>query len=254
MFSGGAGSWMAARRTVAAHGAANVALLFADTKTEDHDLYRFLDQAAADVGAPLVRIADGRDIWQVFRDRRMLGNSRIAPCSSELKQKPARRWMEANAPGATVVLGIDWTEEHRLAGARAGWAPFAVEAPMCDAPYMTRRQVLAELDAAGIERPRLYRMGFQHNNCGGGCVRAGAAHFAHLYRTMPDVYAAWEAGENGVSEYLGASVSILRDRSGGDTSPLKLAELRARLDRQPSLFAGDDWGGCGCFVGEEASS
>ena len=250
MFSGGVGSWMAARRTVAEYGAENVVLLFADTRTEDPDLYRFIDEAAANVGAPLVKIADGRDIWEVFKDRRMLGNSRIANCSIELKQKPARRWMEENAPGATVVLGIDWTEEHRLAGAAAGWAPFPVRAPMCDAPHLTRRQMLAELDLAGIERPRLYRLGFAHNNCGGGCVRAGVGHFSHLYRTLPDVFERWEQGEDGVSNHLGGGVTILRDRAGGDTTPLPLCELRRRLDLQPTLFDGGEWGGCGCFVAE----
>ncbi len=25
----------------------------------------------------------------------------------------------------------------------------------------------------GIEPPRLYKMGFKHNNCGGACVKAG---------------------------------------------------------------------------------
>ena len=249
MFSGGAGSWFAARRTVAEHGRESVLLLFTDTKTEDPDLYRFLDEAAADVGAELVKIADGRDIWQVFKDRRMLGNSRIAGCSGELKQKPARRWMEANAPGATVVLGIDWTEEHRLPGAVAGWHPFNVVAPMCGKPYMTRRQMLDAMAEAGIERPRLYRLGFQHNNCGGGCVRAGVGHFAHLYRTLPNVFAEWERKEAETAEYLGGGVSILRRRAGGETYPLTLSELRERLERQPRLFDDGEWGGCGCFLG-----
>ena len=55
-------------------------LLFADTKTEDEDLYRFLPEAAANVlDAELVITAEGRDIWEVFFDRRFLGNSRVDP-------------------------------------------------------------------------------------------------------------------------------------------------------------------------------
>lgn len=253
MFSGGVGSWMAARRTVAEHGADNVLLLFADTLIEDADLYRFIDEAAADVGARLVKIADGRDPWQVFKARRLLGNSRIAPCSHELKQRPARKWMEDNARDATVILGIDWTESHRLPGAVAGWSPFPVVAPLCDAPYLTKRQMLDDLESRGIMRPELYRLGFAHNNCGGGCVRAGQGQFVHLYRAKPEVYAKWEAGENELREFLGADVSILRSRVGGDTSPLTLSELRVGLERQPTLFDSDEWGGCGCFVTEEAA-
>lgn len=225
MFSGGVGSWAAARRTVEAHGSAGVVLLFTDTRIEDPDLYRFLDEAAANVGVPLVRIADGRTPWDVFEDRRMLGNSRVAPCSTELKQRPARAWMAQNAPDATVVLGIDWTEEHRLAGAQRGWAPWQVEAPLCSPPYRSKHEWLEELGRVGMAVPKLYREGFAHNNCGGGCVRAG----------------------------LGRPVSILRDRANGDAEPLTLRDLRLQLELQPTLFDGGEWGGCGCFVAEEAA-
>lgn len=242
MFSGGVGSWAAAKRTVAEH--PSTVLLFADTLIEDADLYRFLDEAAADVGAPLVRIADGRTPWQVFRDRRMLGNSRIAPCSTELKQKPCRRWMEENAPEATVVVGIDWTEEHRLEPARRGWSPFPVEAPLCDRPYLMKSELLIHLDRAGIARPALYNEGFAHNNCGGGCVRAGAGQFRRLLAGRPKTYAEWERNEEALRQFLGRDVTILRDRSAGAVRPLTLTDLRQRTE-----FESDD-GGCGCFFDE----
>lgn len=246
MFSGGVGSWMAAKRAVQTHD--NVTLLFTDTLIEDRDLYRFLDEAAADVGAPLVKVAEGRTPWQVFKDVRLLGNSRIAPCSRVLKQEPARAWVKANAPNAAVVIGIDWTEIHRLPGAQRGWDPWQVEAPMCEPPLLTKREMLKELDKAGIERPALYREGFAHNNCGGGCVRAGAGQFAHLYRRRPTVFAEWEQGEREMRRYLDADVSILRDRRDGTTSPLTLQAVRERLERQPMLFDNEEWGGCGCFL------
>lgn len=44
MFSGGAASYEAGRRTIERVGRANVVLLFSDTLIEDPDLYRFLDQ------------------------------------------------------------------------------------------------------------------------------------------------------------------------------------------------------------------
>ena len=251
MFSGGVGSWGAARRAAAKYGRENLTLLFADTKIEDPDLYRFLDEAAADIGAPLVKIADGRTPFDVFRDHRYLGNSRIAPCSRVLKQEPTRKWMEENASDAVVILGIDWTEEHRLAGARKGWAPFQVEAPLCERPLVMKPDLLDELEARGIRRPALYREGFVHNNCGGGCVRSGIGQFAHLYRTRPMTFMTWEDAEADMRAFLGGDVSILRDRTRGKTRPMTLRELRNRLAAQPSMFDGEDWGGCGCFVSED---
>lgn len=245
MFSGGVASWAAARRIVDVDGPDDVTLLFTDTKTEDEDLYRFLDEAAVDIGAPLVKIADGRDIWQVFRDERFLGNSRADPCSRILKRGLARTWMTENAPDASVVIGFDWTEVHRLEPAEKAWAPFRVEAPMVEPPYRLRSEMLADLESRGIRSPRLYGLGMSHNNCGGGCIKAGIGHFAHLLDVFPARFAEWETHEEEMRDLLG-NVSILRDRAGGISQPLPLRALRERVAAGASMPM-SDIGGCGCF-------
>jgi hypothetical protein len=246
LFSGGAASWAAARRIVDS-GAAHVTLLFTDTRTEDEDLYRFLDAASADLGQPVTRIADGRDIWQVFRDERFLGNTRADPCSRILKRDLSRKWIEANCDPkhTTVVLGFDWTEMHRFERARLAWAPWDLEAPMTRPPYRLKAEMLSDLEARGIEQPRLYRMGFEHNNCGGGCVKAGQSHFAKLLTVFPARFAEWEANEQGIRDELG-DVSILRDRTGDETRPLTLRALRERIEEGQSIPLWDI-GGCACF-------
>src|SRR5262245_21471590 len=174
MFSGGVGSWATARRVADTHGTDHLTLLFADTRVEDPDLYRFRDAAAADIGGQLVTVADGRTPFQVFRDDRFLGNARLANCSRYLKIEPCRAWLEANRdPTRTIVyVGIDWTEQHRIPATRHGWAPYRVEFPMCERPYLDKRQMLAALAGQGIAAPVAYAEGFPHNNCGQqGCVR-----------------------------------------------------------------------------------
>jgi len=79
MFSGGGASWATARRVIERGYVPT--LLFADTLIEDEDLYRFLDDAAEDLGVEITRVADGRDPWQVFFERRFLGNTRVDLCS-----------------------------------------------------------------------------------------------------------------------------------------------------------------------------
>ena len=254
LFSGGAASWAAARRVVERHGREDVTLLFTDTMTEDEDLYRFLDDASRDLGVPVTRLADGRDIWQVFKDERFLGNTRADPCSRILKRDLSRAWIEANYNPATttIYLGMDWTETHRLDRARLAWHPWTVEGPMTERPYRTKDEILADLRAAGITPPRLYDLGFAHNNCGGGCVKAGQSHFAHLLRAFPVRYAEWEAGEESVRQHIGADVSILRDRTDGGTAPLTLRALRERLEAGATLPM-FDLGGCGCFEAPDAA-
>lgn len=175
MFSGGVGSFCAAERAIEAHGEEHVQLLFTDTLIEDQSLYEFLEAAERHLAVPLIKIADGRNPWQVFRDRRFIGNTRVDPCSDELKRKLARSWMEERygPEEACVHLGISWDEEHRLRAAAERWKPYECFAPMCDDPRLTRQQMLDRLRAAGIEPPALYALGFPHNNCGGFCVKAG---------------------------------------------------------------------------------
>lgn len=251
MFSGGVGSWAAARRVYERHGSKGLTLLFTDTLMEDEDLYRFLDEAASDVHGQLVKIADGRTPWEVFNDRRFLGNTRVDLCSRILKRELAQSWLDENCDQSDTVVyvGIDWTEEHRFTRMRdryaeAGWR---YEAPLCEEPYQTKQDAFAQLKSRGIKPPRLYAMGFAHNNCGGFCVKAGHGHFATLLRQMPERYAHHEQKERDLRDHLGKDVAILRDRTGGDTKPLTMEAFRRRVQGggQVDMF---DIGGCGCFT------
>lgn len=248
-YSGGALSWAAAMRTIERHGKADVTLLFTDTSMEDADLYRFLDDSERQLGVPLIRLKDGRTPWDVYRDERMLGNSRVDPCSKLLKREPARKWLAANAPGATLVFGIDWTEQDRLGPltARYGEMGYGVEAPMCDAPWVSKGDVLRWMRAEGVEPPGLYAKGFAHNNCGGFCCRAGHGHFETLLRELPALYREHEVAEQGMRDFLGKDVAILRDRSDNESTPMTLRELREHIESggQIDMFA---VGGCGCFT------
>lgn len=248
MFSGGIGSWAAAKLRRASHPDRRMVLLFADVRFEDEDLYRFLPEAAANVGAPLVVSADGRDIWQVFVDEKYLGNTRVDPCSRVLKREHLRRWLEANHdPGrTTVVLGFGPEEGSRVAEALPHWAPWDVAFPLHEVG-MGEAEVRAWLDREGIDLPRLYDYGFSHNNCRGGCVKAGIGTFVHLLRSLPDAYAAWEAGECRVREALGKDVAILRDRRGRTTTPLPLADLRRRVEAGEQFPSANRFA-CGCFA------
>ncbi|HVQ45140.1 MAG TPA: hypothetical protein VMT30_09375 [Candidatus Saccharimonadia bacterium] len=290
-FSGGVGSWAAARRVAERHGTDNLTLLFTDTLIEDTDLYRFLIEAACnvfDVPAPadlvkaalampefhedeagrvaaltdlrertkerlpfLAWIAEGRDPWTIFFAERFLGNSRADPCSKILKRQAIDCWLAASRSSSTtaVYVGIDWSEKHRFTGLRDrrlvdGWR---YEAPLCEPPFLTKVDIYGALRAHGIRRPRLYTLGLSHNNCGGGCIKAGQGHWVRVYHALPAVFAWWEAKEQAIREYLGKPVSILTDRSGdGKKKPLTLADLRQRIERgaQVDMF---DVGGCGCF-------
>lgn len=249
LFSGGTGSWAAAKRIARRIGPENQLLLFTDTKTEDEDLYRFITQASDNVGSQLVWISDGRNVWEVFNDEKFIGNTRVDICSRILKRDLARNWIEKHCPPDEwqVALGIDWTEEHRYDRAKPHWEPYELIAPLCLEPYLDKDEVHAWLEREGVELPRLYRLGFQHNNCGGFCVKQGHRGFKQLLLKMPDRYAYHEKKEQEFRESSGKDVAILRDRRGGTTKPLTLKDLRERVLADEEIDE-DDWGGCGCMV------
>lgn len=258
MFSGGIGSFWVAHRLVTEHGPENVTLLFSDVRGdnpgphvgEDPDTYRFIDAAVAILGCRYVRVADGRDIWQVFKDRRFLGNSRQANCSHTLKQIPAKKWLKDNTSPDThvIAIGIDWTETHRRPAIVKAYAPYRVVFPMCEKPYWDKRMMISSAQDLGLRPPRLYSLGFSHNNCGGGCVRSGQGQFKMLLDIMPERYAVWERGEQEVRDHLGKDVSILSRTIDGVKSNLTLRELRENQQSVDML----DLGGCGCFVDGES--
>ena len=251
-FSGGICSFWAAHRVIERHGFEDVTLLFADTLMEDWDLYRFLEDASAKLGVGVTRVADGRSVWELFEEKGMLGNSRFPICSVILKREVLDKWRAERFPNGdvTVHIGIDWTETHRVDPTRRALAPLPVEFPMMDEPIWDKCRMLDELRRLDVKPPRLYEMGFNHNNCGGFCVKAGQASFAHLLRVLPERYAFHEAKERQLRARTGKDYSILNDRRGdGKKKTLTLEMLRLRIEAGEEFDRGD-WGGCGCAVSE----
>jgi hypothetical protein len=196
----------------------------------------------------LVWIADGRHPWEVCEDHRYIANSSAGLCSQHLKGRILDQWREDNCfPDASVIyLGIDWSESHRLKTTRAILSRWQVEAPMCERPCLSKQQMIDWMQQRGIDPPRAYRLGFPHNNCGGFCVKAGQAHFAHLLATHLNRYQWHEHWENRLRRQVG-DYSMMKDRRGGTASPLTMRQLRERIEAG-ECFARGDWGGCGCAL------
>jgi hypothetical protein len=208
-------SWCAGRRLLETVPRSDVLSLFCDVKDEDEDTYAWGRAGVDALGITRVEIADGRDPWQVFRDERFLGNSRADPCSKILKRELARKWMDANYPGATVVVGIHAEEAHRLPDIAANWAPYPVRAPLCEGKIIGLWELEQWAAKAGLWRQELYRDGFAHANCGGACVKQGQGGFIRLLELRPARFAEVEAKEEAMRQFLGKDVAILKDRRGG---------------------------------------
>lgn len=251
-FSSGTASWLAAKRVSDRYGTENLYLVFADTTIEDADNYRFLVEAAKNVGGSLIWLKDGRNPWDVFFEARFLSH-RQSKCSIELKVKPCREWIDAcefSQENTILYFGIGFEEIERLGAIQKNWQPFTVEAPLCWEPWVDRIELQKELKQNNLKRPRLYNMGFAHANCGGFCPKAGAGHYRNLLKHLPEVYDHHEQKEQEFLRSLDRQdIGIIRKTVNGNTVPLTLKNYREIIEKEPlQLDMFEALGGCGCFI------
>ncbi|UKS25047.1 hypothetical protein LOZ80_26065 [Paenibacillus sp. HWE-109] len=222
------------------------------------------------VQAPnFIWLIDGRTPWDVFKDNRWIGNSRVAQCSHELKQALSGRYIRDNYKPDEVILyvGIDWSEDHRMKGIIKHWAPYTVVAPLTEEPYVTKHEIHLEDQQNGTRVQRMYRKGYAHANCGGFCVRAGKGHFINFLKDNPDYYKYNEKKEKDMQAYLDRSDvtvqfnSIFSHYEINDEGkklakykkiPYSLEQLRDDWENGLGLQIDlEDIGGCGCFASYE---
>ena len=243
--SGGIGSFYTLQRVLEKQEKKDVVCVFCDTLAEDGDLYRFLDDIEKHFEISIIRITQGMTPFELAFKDRFLFNSRVANCSRKLKSKPFNEWLKSNyGPEECVLyLGIDWTETHRKDAIERNYKPYKVNFPMCEKPYISKYEMIDGLKEVGIEIPRMYKLGFQHNNCKGCCFKGGVGHYKLLLEKDRNTYLEMENKEEMLRKTLNKDVSILKNYT--------LRELREIVDNQPkqlTLFECQDFGGCGCFV------
>lgn len=260
----GLGSFCATKRIIEEVGVENVVCVFADTKYEDEDTYAWGRAAVKHLGCEHVELADGRTPWEVFRDVKFLGNSRVDPCAKFLKRMLIDSWLTAMYPKdeCTRIFGIHWSESDRFertdrkTGKLLGIKPRMAEkgwvarAPLCEKPFIGLDVMEKMAIDAGLWKQKLYTLGFPHANCGGRCVKQGQGGWALLYRTMPDRFVECMNNEQEMREYLGKDVTMLREMRKGVKYPLPLTELKRRIDAKEAVCE-DEVGGCACFAGDE---
>ena len=123
-------------------------------------------------------------------------------------------------------------EVHRAARIRSIYTPLGIDTrfPLIEQGIDSNgaRTKIAEI---GIRRPMLYNLGFEHNNCSGGCVRQGAKQWRHLLRVLPEIYMEREELEREFFPH-----TFLKD--------ISLSELRRIEESQGTFdFVDDDWNG-----------
>lgn len=195
-FSGGLSSFSVAHHLKTNFPNDNILLYFTDTKWEDEDLYRFIDEVSDKLELPMLIHSSGINPVQLMIKQHIIFNSRMGNCSSILKMKVADNYLKKGIvplieewrnkqylksddfiTNATLYFGISFDEYHRTKAIKENWKPFEVEFPLCKIFYDFDEL----LKKYSIEKPQMYLKGFTHNNCKGRCVKAGKGHYKLLH-------------------------------------------------------------------------
>jgi ribosomal protein S18 acetylase RimI-like enzyme len=265
--SGGAGSTLAAHRAVEKHGLENVDLVFADTNTEHPDLYRLLGHMEATL-KPIIRLNDGRDIWDAF-DQHGIIRTPTGACkaSLELKKKQIAAWVKENATPETHVMvsGLEFTEPERRDRFSENWKPFDVWHPLADAPHLSNCQIIDAVKSLGYPEQALYERRFPHNNCGGACILAGLAQWHALWLEDRETFDYHKKREKQFNEKHRSGkepFTVLRDQSAKPVeqdgemvmkrkvTPLTLGRFEQRI-LSNDIDLQDFRSACGCMLGEQ---
>lgn len=213
-----------------------IILYFNDTHWEHPDLYRFLNDLEKYFCHKITYDSDGRTPEKLFYDQHALANNRMPFCSRILK---AERLQKFYKDGDTLIFGIGSEEIHRATRLVGVYQIIAAKThknskllfPLIH-ENITKKDINDFLITAGIEEPILYKMGFSHNNCSGGCVRAGKKHWKLLWEKLPMVYLERERVEVEVRNFLGKDVHFFKDET--------LKEFREKIERKELSSFYDD--------------
>lgn len=255
--SGGAGSTVAAHKTVDKHGPENVTLVFADTNCEHPTLYEailYMKEVALPQ-VPFIWLNDGRNIWDVFNQfGYMKQGGTKCKASLELKRKPlddTAAELKAKYGSLTQVTGLDATEPDRIErfDKLKKSQEYETYHPLASDFRMIPCQQIQYVRDLGYPEQVMYSKGFPHNNCGGGCVLAGLSQWVGLYQDFPDTFEYHKQKEAEFNAKTG--YGILRDRRGGTTKTMLLSELEERIKTNDLKGLTEFRSTCGCMTPDD---
>lgn len=195
----------------------------------------------------------GINPMELMFKQKILFNNRIGNCSTVLKIKVSNdynkkgiepeivEWRnkqylksENYRENAILYYGIGWEEVHRKHANIRNWQPIEVRMPLID-EVIDNDDVLASYD---IRQPKLYDLGFTHNNCKGRCVKAGQTHFRNLKEKLPEVFEETMQQEFYMQQYDSSYQIIRRLEEHGFDDDVKETYLQDLEDCYKPYFEG----------------
>lgn len=222
-WSGGVTSAIACKLAVDLFGLDRCRVVFIGTDNEDDDTYRFkLDcEKLYDCKIETITaIGKGRkyqSIEDVWFDFESLNVAHGAICSSELKRQVRLEFQRKNTY-SYQVFGFDSNEINRAKNIKKNYPNSKPIFPLLMFS-LNKKECLKKIEDYGIEVPRMYKLGFNNNNCfKTGCVQGGIGYWKKIQKEYPEKFDKMAKVEHDLTNLKGKPVTCLKDQS-------KLAKL-----------------------------
>jgi len=183
-FSCGAASAVAAKMAVEEYPECEV--LYCDTLKYEHpDNTRFLSDVEKWIGKKITILKSDKyqDIYDVFDKTGWLVGVGGARCTTELKKNVRLAYQK---PGDIHIFGLTSDEEKRI-------DTFEKTNPVIYLDWIlyyneiTKKDCYRILQEANIELPKMYKLGYNNNNCI-GCVKGGQGYWNKIRIDFPEYF------------------------------------------------------------------
>lgn len=215
-WSGGITSAVACKIGIDLYGKENVRIIFIDTKNEDEDTYRFMQDCSDWYGIEIETITSTkhRSIQDVWRRYKALNNAKGAVCSSELKRQVRETWEKTN-DWKHQIFGFELDEYKRAKGMVLNHSQTRPLFPLMMYGF-SKKDCIKIVQNVNIEVPNMYTLGFLNNNCfKTGCVQGGIGYWQKMKRDFPEKFNTMAEMEHELTDLKGKPITMLKDQSKG---------------------------------------
>jgi len=234
-FSCGAASAVSALLILMNHN--QVELVYTDPGLEHEDNHRFLRDFEQLTGELVTTLKHEKykSPFDVFEERRFLSGPAGAPCTTELKKKTARAYLNNRLLEEVNVFGFDCSkrERERAEKYKNNNPELKTKFPLIDY-NISKDDCYYILDRLGLDLPYMYKLGYKNANCT-GCVKAESiGYWAAIREDFPGIfnrYAKLERKFGAIDEDTGKPRgAAINKRYEGDE------RIRVFLDEIPADF------------------
>lgn len=126
-----------------------------------------------------------KTVGNVIEQFRFINSPYGAKCTNVLKKRVRKEW-EHGKGDLTYYWGYDCTEKHRADRLVDNFPEHEHIFPLIDR-NLTKEDSHGILRRLGIQRPKMYDLGYRNNNCI-GCVKGGMGYWNKIRKDFPKVF------------------------------------------------------------------